>query len=125
MPVMALGEGQDLHLDPSKLSTQQLHLFEANVSGKKVRFIVQRTSDKIVHVALASCKACYHNHNSYYAKNGQMICGECKGAIVFESKGQKADPNHCALAEISHLETDRELTVSSRVVLAEAAKLPQ
>jgi uncharacterized membrane protein len=123
IPVIALG--RDLHLDPRELSTQQLHLFKVSVSGKKAEFIVRRTPDEVIHVALASCKACYRNHNSHYAKNGEMICGECKGAMFFESKGQKGDPNHCALAELPHSETDRELIVSSRVVLAETAKLPQ
>jgi len=34
--VVALGEGQNLHLDPSNLSSPQLHLFEASASGQKV-----------------------------------------------------------------------------------------
>jgi uncharacterized membrane protein len=123
--IVALGEGQDLHLDPIKLSSKQLHLFEASASGQKVKFIVQRTPDKIVHVALASCKACYRKRDSHYARNGEMICGECKGAMIFESKGQKVDMNHCALAEIPHSETDRDMTVSVRDVLAQAATLAQ
>lgn len=124
-PMVALAEGQDLHLDPSKLSPRQLHIFEARALGQKVKFLVQCTPDKIVHVALASCKACYRKRDSHYARNGQMFCGECKGAMIFESKGQKVDTNHCALAEIPHSETDRDMTVSVRDVFAKAATLAQ
>ena len=38
--VVALGDGQNLHLDPRNLSSPQLHLFEAGASGKKVKFMV-------------------------------------------------------------------------------------
>lgn len=125
IPVVVMGEGQDLHLDPSKLSPRELHLFEARAAGQKVKFIVQRTPDKIIHVALASCKACYRNRKSHYAKNGEMICGQCQTAMILESKGQKPEPNHCPLPEIPHSETDRELIVSVRDVLAQAEMLPQ
>lgn len=53
--VVVLGEGQNLHLDPRNLSSPQLHLFEVSASGQKVKFIVQRTPDQVVHVAVASC----------------------------------------------------------------------
>ena len=125
IPVVALGEDQDLHLDPAKLSAGQMHLFEARASGQKVKFIVQRTPDKIVHVALASCRACYRKRDFHYAKNGEMICGQCQTAMVFESNGQKPEPNHCPLPEIRHSETDRELAVSVHDVFAKAAALPQ
>jgi uncharacterized membrane protein len=102
-----------------------LHLFEANASGQKVKFMVQRTPDQIVHVAVASCRACYRNRSSHFAKNGELICGKCEEAMVFESKPQNASSNHCALVEVPHAETDRDLTVLSRDVVEEAAKLPQ
>jgi uncharacterized membrane protein len=125
IPVVALSEGQNLHLDPAKLGPGQLHLFEARVSGHEVKFIVQRTPDKIVHVALANCNACYRKRNSHYAKNGEMICGQCQTVMIVESKGRKPVPNHCALVEIPHSATDSELSVSARDVSAEAAKIPQ
>ena len=56
IPVVALGEGQNLHLNPRNLSSPQLHLFEASASGQKVKFIVQRAPDQVVHVAAASCR---------------------------------------------------------------------
>src|ERR1035441_10432631 len=125
IPVVALAEGENLHLDSNTLVSRRLHLFEASGSGQKVRFLVQRTPDHSVRVAVASCMACYRNRDSHYAKNGEMICGKCKEAMTFESNGERVTTNHCALVEIPHAETGRELTVLVRDVLAEAAKLSQ
>jgi hypothetical protein len=122
IPVVALSRGRDLHLDPSKLIPQQLHLFEARASVQKVKFIVERTQDKTVHVALASCRICYRSHDRHYAKNGQMMCGECNGPMTFESKDRKPGKNSCTLSEISHKETDRDITVLASDVFTEAAK---
>ena len=125
IPVVALGDGQDLHLDPDKLGPKQLHLFEASVSGRKAKFIVERTQDKTVHVALASCRTCYRSHDRHYVKQGQMICAECNGTMSFESRDRKAGTSSCALVAIPHTETNRDVTVLARDVLAQAAKQPQ
>jgi uncharacterized membrane protein len=121
----ALSEGQNLHLDQGKLRSPQLHLFEASASGQKAKFIVQRTPDQTVHVAVASCKACYRNRESHYARNGEMICGQCKEAMDFESKAQKARTNHCALVEVPHTESGGDVAVLVRDVFAQAVRLPQ
>jgi hypothetical protein len=92
------------------LIPQQLHLFEARASGQKVKFIVERTQDKTAHVALASCRICYRSRDRHYAKNGQMMWGECNGPMAFESKDRKTGTNSCTLAEIPHKETDRDIT---------------
>ena len=125
IPVVALRETQDLHLDPSKLGDHQLHLFEVRASKQEVKFVVERTEDKTVHVALATCRICYRSQNRHFAKQGQMICGKCNGPMIFESKDQKAGANQCTLAEIAHAETDRDVIVSARDVLAQGAKLAQ
>jgi Membrane iron-sulfur containing protein FtrD-like len=109
----------------SKLRSPQLRLFETSASGQKVKFIVQRTPDQIVHVAVASCRACYRNRDSHYALNGEMICGQCKEAMDFESKVQKARTNHCALVEVPHTESGGDVAVLVRDVFAQAAMLPQ
>jgi len=125
IPVIAISEDQNFHMDQSKLRSPQLHLFEASASGQRVKFIVQRTADQAVYVAVASCRACYRNRNSHYARNGEMICGQCKEAMDFESKAQKARANHCALVEVPHTETGDDVAVLIRDVFAQAAKLPQ
>jgi hypothetical protein len=125
IPIVALANGQNLHLEKSKLNPSQMYLFEANAVGKKVKFIVQQTQDRKIHVALASCRSCVRSRNPHYARNSEMICGQCKEAMAFESKVQKATPNNCALAEIPHTETDRDVTVLSHDVIAEASKLLQ
>ena len=117
---VALGSGQDLHLDKSKLQNRQIHLFEASTSGQKLLFLVQQTQDKVVHVALASCKACYHNRDSHYARKGQMMCGKCKEPMTLESATQQATMTSCALPEIRHKETNHEVTVLTSDVLAQA-----
>ncbi len=124
VPLVALRDGQDLHIDAGKLNSGQLNLFEASASGQKVKFIVERTQNKSVHVALASCRACYHSHNPHYARKGEMICGKCNESMAFESKGQKAGTNNCTLPEIPHTETDRDVVVLARDVLAQAVKRP-
>jgi hypothetical protein len=54
-----------------------------------------------------------------------MVCAKCEGAMIFEQKGQHASPYHCALVEIPHTESDRDVAVLARDVLEEAAKLSQ
>ena len=125
IPVIVLKEGQDLHLDRSKLSPSQLRLFEANASGQRAKFIVLQTRDQIVHVAVASCRACYRYRDSHYVRKGEMICGLCKNAMIFDESGQTVHSDHCALVKVHHVESDREVTVLSRDVVAQAAKLPQ
>lgn len=125
IPVVAVGNGQDLHMDPQKLVPQQLHLFEVSSSGQKVKVVVQRTDDKAVQVALASCRTCYRSHDRHYVKNGQMMCAECNERMNFEAKGQKTGTNGCALVELPHTQTNGNITVLLRDVLAQAAKMPQ
>lgn len=123
--VIAVSEGQDLHLGSNKLDSRDLHLFEVSSSGEKVKIAVQRTDDRTVHVALASCRACYRNRDHHYAKQGQMMCGKCSMTMKFESKNQKADTNSCALVEVPHTEKEGDITVSTGDVLAQAQRLPQ
>ena len=125
MPVIALDGGRDLHLERGKLASQQLHLFEARASGQKVKYVVERTQDKTVRVALASCRICYRSRERHFTKNGQMMCGACNMPMNFESKDRKTGTNSCALVEIPHTETDRDITVLTRDVLAMAATQPQ
>ncbi len=125
IPVVAMSKDQDLHLDAAKLSPRQLHLFEVSASGQKAKIVVEMTDDKTVHVALASCRTCYRSHNRHYAKNGQMMCGECNSQMNFEVKDRKAGTTGCALVEIPHAETSSNITVLTRDVLAVAAQQPQ
>ena len=125
VPMVILGNDRDLHLDPATLRPSELHLFEASASGRKVKFIVERTKNNTIHVALASCRTCYRSHDLHYVRKGQMICGECNVPMAFESKDGKAIRNNCALAKVPHTETNRDVTVLARDVIAQAAKLPQ
>src|ERR1035437_2619746 len=110
VPVVVLGQDRDLHLDPATLRLSELHLFEASVSGQKVKFIVERTKNNTIHVALASCRTCYRSHDRHYVRKGQMICGECNVPMAFESNDGKAIRNNCALTGVPHTETSRDVT---------------
>jgi len=123
--VVAVGEGKELRLDASNLTSRQLHLFEVSASGQKVRVVVQRTDDKTVRVALASCRTCYRSHDRHYAKNGHMMCGECNSQMNFETKDRKEGTDGCVLVEVPHAETNGNVAVLARDVLAAAAKQPQ
>jgi uncharacterized membrane protein len=122
IPAVVLAEGRDLHLDASKLSPPQLHLFEARASGQRAKFVVQRTQDQTVYTALASCRACYRNRDRHYARQGQMMCGKCDMPMNFESRSQQESTNGCALVEIPHTEADRDITVLNRDIFAQAEK---
>lgn len=122
--VAALAVGQDLHLDPAKLKPSQLNLFEGGVSGQKVRFVVQRTPDNEVHVALASCRACYRSKNPHYAQKGELMCGKCNMPMRFESSKGVPSDSRCTLPEIKYREAPHDIAVMIRDVLAEAAKIP-
>jgi len=123
--IVSVGEGQDLHLDKSELSLHQLHLFEVSASGTKEKVVVERTDDTTVHVALASCRTCYRSRARHYAQHGQMICGECNMPMNFDSKGRTATPNRCALVETAHTETNTNIAVAVRDILAQAAAQPR
>lgn len=125
VPIVALKPAQDLHLDTRGLGPQQLRLFEAKVSGEKVRFLVERTQGNAIHVSLASCRVCYRSRDRHYAQKGQMICGECNGPMPFESRGQNAPANSCALAEIPHREEGTDLMVSLSDVFRRTEGLQQ
>ncbi len=124
VPVVAVSDGQNLRLETNKLSLGKLHLFEVSTSGEKVKVAVQRAGDGTVHVALASCRSCYRNRDHHYAKQGQMMCGKCNMTMKFESKDQKADTNSCALVEIPHTETNGDIAVLTRDVIAQVGNLP-
>jgi uncharacterized membrane protein len=125
IPVATLDDGRDLHMDPRKLVSEQLHVFEAHASGQKLKFIVERTQDNVVHAALASCKTCYRSRDRHYAAKGKMMCGECNMPMNFVTQGKQTSTNSCALVEVPHTETKENITVLVRDVLAQAAKMPQ
>lgn len=121
--VVSVGAGQDLHLDMGELSPGKLHLYEVSSPRQTVKFVVQQTQDKTVHVALATCKVCYRSKNPHYVRNGKMICGKCKEAMDYESKGQKNSVNGCILPEIPHTEENGQQTVLAQDVFDQASKL--
>jgi hypothetical protein len=45
--------------------------------------------------------------------------------MEFEAKGRPVSTTHCALVDVPHTESDSEVAVLVRDVLAQAAKLPQ
>lgn len=125
VPVTAVQPEPDLRLDTGKLKPMQPHLFQANVSGKTVRFVVERTRDNVVHVALATCSVCFRSRNPHYVRNGEMICGQCNGPMPFAPKGQTTVGHSCLLVEIPHRVINGELIVSMRDVIAQNSKLSQ
>ena len=122
-PAVVLAAGQDLHLDPTKLKRSELHLFETNVSGQKVKFVVRRTQDNAVHVSLATCRACLRSKNPHYVRKNEMMCGECNMPMRSEKEKDVPADSRCTLPEIPHKETAGDITVLIRDVLAQAAKV--
>lgn len=125
VPLVVLDHDRDLHLDPTQLRLSEVHLFETSVSGEKIKFVVERTKSNTIHVAIASCRLCYRRHNSNYVRKGKMICSECNGSMPFEVNDRNPVTNACALVEVPHTETSRDVTVLGRDVLAQITKTIQ
>ena len=120
-----LAANRDLQLDLAKMHVNQLRLFETSVSGEKVRFVVERTPDNTVHVAVAACKFCYRERHSNRVQDGTVVCGRCRSSMDFESFKATDHANSCRLAEIPHLQTQQSLTVMARDVAQTITKLAQ
>lgn len=110
-----------LRVTLAKLVLMQLHLYEVKASGGTVHFIVERTQDRIVHVALAACSVCLRSGNPNYTRKGKMICGRCNGPMPFTARGKATVAHICSLPEIPHKEINGELIVSMRDVLHRAS----
>jgi hypothetical protein len=125
VPLVVLDHDRDIRLDPAKLRLSEVHLFETSVSGEKIQFVVERTQSNTIHVAIASCRLCYRGHNNNYVRKGKMICSECNGSMPFEVNDRNPFKNACALVEVPHTETNREVTVLPRDGLAQITKTIQ
>ena len=114
---MYLKSEGELRLPLAGLYPMQMHLYAIRDGERIVKFLVERTRDQIVHVALASCSACARQRSANYAKDGQMICGRCKGAMPFARSGQKTTAHTCQLIAIPHREAEGDLIVSISAVI--------
>lgn len=110
-----------LRVTLAKLVPMQLHLYAVKASDSTVRFIVERTQDRIVHVALAVCSNCIQSGKPNYTRKGRMICGRCNGPMPFTPKSKTAIANTCYMPEIPHKEVDGELVVIMHDVLHRAS----
>ena len=120
-----LAANRDLQLDVAKLRVNQLHLFETSVPGEKVRFVVERTQDNTVHVAVAACKFCYRERHSNRVQDGVVLCGRCNGSMNFESTQARRRTNSCDLSEIPHQQTPQTVTVLARDIAQTVTTLAQ
>lgn len=120
-----LAANRDLQLDVVKLRVNQLHLFETSVSGENVRFVVERTPDNTVHVAVAACKFCYRERRSNRVQDGTVLCARCNGSMNFESTKAGGHANSCDLSEIPQRQTPQTLTVLARDIAQTVTKLAQ
>lgn len=120
---VVLADGQDLHLDPATLKPTELYLFEGSTSGQKVKFIVRRTQDNVVHVSLATCRACYRSKNPHYVQKNEMMCGRCNMPMRSETEKGAPGDTRCTLPDIPHTESAHNITVLIRDVLAQSAKV--
>jgi len=117
--------GEDLHLETDKLSPHRLHLFETEVSGHSVRFVVERTQSQNVQVAVAACRFCYRERGLSRVQDGAVICGRCRNPMDFSPLKATGLANSCNLVEIPHRQTQQTLTVTARDIAQTVAKLVQ
>ena len=113
----SLDSGLDLSLSTASLSSGSIHLFTIKSSGQELRFLVQKTSDNVVHVAAATCRSCNRAYQQHYAHRGTFYCGRCREAMHFETR----DPNShsgCSMPEIPHSETGGVVLVRASDVKA-------
>ncbi len=114
-----LPAGQDLRIALDHLVAERLYLFSYPCDlGRRVRFVVQRTSDGTVHTNMASCQACYRSAHPHYAHNGQMICGMCKQPMRRpDEEGLTLEQKQCPLVSLPHSMHDNEVVVSAQSVV--------
>jgi uncharacterized membrane protein len=117
-----LAGGRDIRLDIATLRPNQLHLFETSVSGEKVRFVVERTEDNTIHVALAACAFCYRDRRSNRVQDGAVFCDRCRSTMGFASAKPGGHAKSCDLVEIPHQQTAQTLTVLARDIAQMAAR---
>ena len=120
-----LAANRDLQLDVAKLRANKLHLFETSVSGEKVHFVVERTEDNTVHVALAACRFCYRERHSNRVQDGVVLCARCNDSMNFESIKARGRANSCDLSEIPHRQTSQTLAVLARDIAQTVTKQTQ
>lgn len=104
VPVTPIDSGQDLSISTASLPRGSIHLYAIKSSGQDLRFLVQRTSDNVIHVATATCRSCNRASQQHYAHRDTFYCGRCREAMHFETR----DPNSrngCSMPEIPHSES--------------------
>jgi uncharacterized membrane protein len=116
---------RDLHLDFAKLHPDRLHFFDTSVSSQRVRFVIERTQDNVIHVAVAACKFCYRERRSNRVQDGAVMCGRCKGPMNFASTKTEGRANSCDLSEIPHQQTQQSLIVSVHDITQTISRLAQ
>lgn len=117
--------GQNLRLIAAKLHPNQLHLFETSISGQKVRFVVERTQDNTIHVALAACRFCYRERHSNQVRDGAVFCDRCRGSMDFAAAKTVERANSCDLVEVQHQQSGRNVTIQARDITQIIAELAQ
>jgi uncharacterized membrane protein len=119
VPETELAAGQDLRIALDHLVAGRLYLFSyPDDQGRRIRFVVQRTSEGTVHTNMASCQACYRSAHPHYAHNGQMICGMCKQPMHSpDEEGLTLEQKQCPLVSLQHSMRDNEVVVSAQSVV--------
>jgi uncharacterized membrane protein len=114
-----LPAGQDLRIALDHLVAGRLYLFSyPGDQGRRIRFVIQRTSDGTVHTNMASCQACYRSAHPHYAHNGQMVCGMCIQPMHRpDEEGLTLEQKQCPLVSLPHSMHDNEVVVSAQSVV--------
>jgi hypothetical protein len=77
-PETKLAAGQDLRIALDRLVVGRIYLFSyPGDRARRIRFVLQRTSDNAVLANMASCQACYRSEHPHFTHKGRMICGMC------------------------------------------------
>ena len=115
----AVPAGQDLRMVLDHLVARRLYLFSyPGDQGRRIRFVVRRTSDGAIHTDMASCQACYRSEHPHYTHDGQIVCGRCSHPMQRQDeKGLTSEQKQCALIPLPHSIHDNEVVVSAQSIL--------
>jgi uncharacterized membrane protein len=120
-----LPAGRDLQIALDQLVVGRLYLYSyPGDQGRRIRFVVQRTSDGAVHANMASCQACYRSEHPHFTRKGQVICGMCNDPMHRpEEKGLTPEQKICALVSLPYSTHDNEVVVSARSILEKSREM--
>ncbi len=102
-----------ISIELSRIAQGQARLFcYKGEAGKKIRFILARGNDGIVHTVFDACRQCYSYRKGYrLSRNGDLICRLCGNRYTVDR--MMAGKASCAPVALAHQQTGSTIRISA------------